>query len=863
MGVVFRARDTKLLRDVALKVLPEHLADDPDRLSRFQREAQLLASMNHPNIAQIYGLEQAGRGGCIVMEMVEGETLLAKLKNGPLPLDEAIHIAKQVAAALAAAHERGVVHRDLKPANIMITPDGTVKVLDFGLAKTVGGEWNSDLTAMPTRVSGSVAGLVVGTAGYLSPEQARGKEVDARTDIWSFGCVLYEMLTARLAFQGETATDMIARIVSGQPDLNLLPANTPASIRFLLEAALNKDVQQRLQHIGDVRLFFDERFFPSAAASAAATPEKKRRRVIALTATFAAGVLAALIPALFYMTSADTPSTGARLHVEIPLPGVLGVISISPDGQSIAYIGQPQNEERGIWIRPTGDDTAHRLPGTESANTGLFWSPDSRYLGFVADGKLKKIDVLGGAPQFLCDFVGNARGFTWNSRGVILFAKSPENVILQVSDSGGEPRPLTTLDESRKQILHAGPVFLPDGDRFFYLVAAPAAEDSGIFVRSLDSGEPKRLMPLPPQINSLAYASPGYFVYSNGPVVMAQRFDLSRLELEGKPMPVADGAQNANFTVSNSGLLLFRKGSTAPPNDQLVWFDRTGKRVGEVGPEGNYGAVELSPKGDRAAVDMTANGNRDIWVIDIARGVPARITHDAAADWSPSWSSDGARLVFASSRSGGNDIYQKSSSSIGNDELVFNSEKNEIPVHSSPDGRYIVFSRPRPQGGTPGNDTWVLDLAGEKKEMPFVESPFDKIHARISPNGRWVAYATNDSGMYQIVVQSFPDPNGGKWQITAQGGVEPKWRRDGRELYYLALDGKLMAVPTRTDLTFEAGTPVELFATPLTVARPTPSRDRRYDVSADGRFLILAPTGARTTATVVGLVNWAAPLEKQ
>jgi Tol biopolymer transport system component len=609
-------------------------------------------------------------------------------------------------------------------------------------------------------------------------------------------------------------------------------------------------------------LFLDEKFSSHGAASvASAVPQKQGFNVKVIAAAFAAGLVLALIPAsLYLMRSADPPPAAARLQVEIPLPGVLGVISVSPDGQRVAYIGQAQDEERGIWLRPTGSETPQKLPGTEGANTGLFWSPDSRYLGFVADGKLKKADVLGGLPQALTDFTGNARGFAWNSDGVILFAKTPENVLLQISDAGGEVKKLTTLDEGRKETLHAGPVFLPDGNRYLFLIAAATAENSGIFVGSLDGAAPKRLMPLPPQINSLAYAS-GYLVYSNGPVVMAQRFDLDSLTLEGEPKPVADGAQNANFSVSNTGLLIYRKGAIAPPNKHLVWFDRTGKRSGEFGAEANYGSFELAPKGDRAAVDMIANNNRDIWVIDIARGVPSRITHDAANDWSPSWSGDGSRLLFASARRGGNDIYQKSSSGVGNDELVYESNKNEIPVHLSPDGRYAVFSRPRPQGGPPGNDTWVFDLK-EKKEFPFVESPFDKIHGRISPNGRWIAYSTNDSGMYQIVVQSFPDPNGGKWQITAQGGVEPKWRRDGRELFYLALDGKLMAVPTKIDSAFEAGAAEELFTTPLTVARPTPSRDRRYDVAPDGRFLILTPVGPGTTASVVGVVNWASSLDQ-
>jgi Tol biopolymer transport system component/tRNA A-37 threonylcarbamoyl transferase component Bud32 len=862
MGVVLRARDTKLLREVALKILPDHFAEDPDRLSRLQREAQLLASMNHPNIAQIYGLEQLGNTGCIVMEMIEGDTLSERLKSGPLPLDEALDIAKQIADALAAAHERGIVHRDLKPANIKITPSGAVKVLDFGLAKALASrEMQSQLSMMPTKVSGSVVGMVVGTVGYMSPEQARGKEVDARTDIWAFGCVLYEMLTGRKAFEGETATDIIARIVSGEPDLSLLPADVPTPIRLLLEATLTKNVQQRLQHIGDMRLFLDRKFFPAtASATVAAGPgikTRQRGRLAAAVALAAGLVLAAIAVALFFRPSPPPPAP--QMHLEISLPGIQGAqFAVSPSGQRVAYFGQAADENRAVWIRQVGSETAQKLAGTDNP-TGAFWSPDSRSLAFIADGKLKKIDVAGGVPQIISDFQGNPRGYTWNEAGVILFSKTPENIIFRVSDAGGEPKPFTAHDKEKKETLHAAPVFLPDGNHFLFLVVAGTPENSGIFVGSLDSKPPKRLLPLPSRINAVAYAPPGYLLYTNGAVIMAQRFDTSTLTTEGEPEPIADGAENAYFSASNAGLLLYRKGRAAPPTERLTWFDRNGKQTGNVGAGADYGNVELSPKGDRVAVDMMTNSNRDIWVIDISRGVPSRITFDPGPDWTPSWSPEGDRIVFASSRAGTH-IYQKSSSGVGNDELVFDTDKSEIPVHWS-QGRYVVFSRGR-QGGAAPYDTWILDTA-EKKMTPFVESPFDKVHARVSPDGRWIAYATNDSGIYQIVVQSFPDPNRGKWQITAQGGVEPKWRRDGRELYYLDLDGKLMAVSVKTDPTFEAGATTELFDTPLTVGRGPVIRDRRYDVSADGRFLIAMPDGIGSTASIIAMVNWASALDKK
>jgi serine/threonine protein kinase len=864
MGVVFRARDTRLLRDVALKLLPEHFADDPERLARFQREAQVLASLNHPNIAQIYGFERVGNAGCIVMELVEGETLAERLKNGPLKPDEAVEIAKQIANALAAAHDRGIVHRDLKPANIKMTPKGTVKVLDFGLAKAlVQSPADSELSQMPTKVSGSMAGTIVGTAGYMSPEQARGREVDARADIWAFGCVLYEMLTGRQAFGAETATDMLAKIVTGEADFTLLPAETPASIRLLLKATLNKNPQQRLQHIGDMNLFLDPKFFLSAeTSSATAASSLQGSRPKLLVAALIVLLIAALIPAVMYLRS-SSPNL-PQMHFELGQT-TTGIVFVSPDGQRLAYVAQPGEDNRAIWIRPIGSQTSQRLTGTDNANTaGISWSPDSRYLSFVADAKLKKVDVTGGGSvQVLGDLAGTVRGITWNREGVILFSKDGpgsapnNNIILAVADTGGTARPIVTLDPDRKEVLHAMPAFLPDGKHFLYVTASSIPENAGIYLGSLDSKTRTRLLPLSSRVSGVAYAPPGYILLS-GETLTAHRFDPGSLAIQGEPITIAEGI-DGYFSVSDTGLLFYRRGSNAPPARNLIWYDRAGKRAGQVGGTANYGNVEISPDGNRVAVDINTGGNRDIWVIDIARAVPSRITFDPGADWTPSWSSDGKSLLFGSSRNGAG-IYQKSSSGVGADEVVFDSDQTEIPIHWSPNGRYAVFSRPKRGANTSPYDTWIVDLMGEKKATPFIESPFDKIHARISPDGRWIAYATNDSGMYQIVVQSFPDPNGGKWQITAQGGLEPKWRRDGRELYYLALDGTLTAVPVKTDRTFEAGTPEPLFETELTINRNQPSRDRRYDVAADGRFLIVTTTGTTGPAPVTAVVNWTAGL---
>jgi serine/threonine protein kinase/Tol biopolymer transport system component len=854
MGVVFRARDTKLLREVALKVLPDHFAEDPDRLARLQREAQVLASLNHPNIAQIYGLEQVGDAGCIVMELVEGETVADRLKSGPMPLDEVLDVAKQIGNALAAAHEKGVVHRDLKPANIKITPDGTVKVLDFGLAKVLSPtSTTTDPSMLPTKMSGSISGAIVGTAAYMSPEQARGKDVDARTDIWAFGCVLYEMLTGRQAFEADNITDMFARIVTGQPDFNLLPPGTPMTVRFLFETMLNKNAAHRLQHVGDVRWFLDPKFFPTAEPVIAAPKPKPASGTLWILALVAI-LLALVIPTALYLRSSSTQGPARLMRLELTLPGLVGGVMPSPDAERLAYIAQSADGTRAVWIRPIGSETSQKLSGADNT-TAVLWSPDGRYLGFIADGKLKKADIATGAIQMICDFAGPIRGLDWNRDGVILFAKPGANILARVSDAGGEVSNVTTLDSSRKETIHLAPSFLPDGKHFLYAIGADSIENAGIFVGSLD--DPKlrtRVMALPERFNGVGYAPSGYLMLANGPLLTAQSFDPNRFTLSGKPILVADGIEAASG--SKTGVLFLKKIASTPANKQLVWYDRAGKQLGQLGAPSNYGSVELSPSGDRAAVDMIANDNRDIWVIDVARGVPARITFDPAGDWSPSWSSDGTRLIFASSRGSINHVFVKAATGVGAEESI--SPDNAIPVSWSHDGRYIVFSQLKNPSGV---DTWVLQMP-ERKASAFIQSPFDKIHGRLSPDGKWYAYATNETGIYQIVVQTFPDPNGGKWQISAHGGVEPKWRRDGRELYYLGLDGKLMAVSVKTERTFQAENATALFDTGLTVTRPTASRDRRYDVSPDGRFLFVQPIQSAPTPVSV-LVNWTAGIQNK
>jgi len=859
MGVVFRGRDSRLQRDVALKLLPEHFAHDADRLPRFEREAQVLASLNHPNIAQIYGLEQVNESTCIVMEMVEGETLEERLKKGPLALDEATGIAKQIADALAVAHERGIIHRDLKPANIKLTPSGTVKVLDFGLAKALGPRTSDvNATTAATVAGGSVAGVIVGTPGYMSPEQARGKDVDSRTDIWAFGCVLFEMLTGRQAFTGETITDVLASIVSTPPDLDLLPKSTPGSIRLLLASALNKNSGQRLQHIGDTRLFLDG---PLAVppTTPITTASRRPRGMALILAALAIIVVGAGIFAALALRQAPEPAVNMRF--EIALPDLVGAPLVSPDGKWITYATQPTNGKRVAWLRPIGSDNAQQIPGTENV-TGTIWSPDSRRLATLADGTLRMFDLASGSSRPLGS-IGTLRGASWNREGVLLLARISDNIIVRMSDSGGDVTPVTTLDAGRKETVHGLPVFLPDNKRFLYVGVAGKAEDSGIFRASLDGNDsPTRVIAIEPNnFNGMAYVSSGHLLYMNEGRLSAQRVDASGQPL-GNPIVVADNV-DGSFMASDTGLLFYHK-ATPRAGRQLLWFSRDGKSLGQVGVEANYGNVDISPKGNRAAVDIVTNGNQDIWVVDLERSVAQPITFDPGRDWTASWSPDGSRLAFASTRSrtdGTTRIYEKSSTGTGTETVLPSGDVSSIPVNWSADGKYIVFSRLRQFANSSGYDTWLLPTFGDRKPAPLLESGFDKFQARVSPNSNLIAYSTNESGTYQIVVQTFPDASGGKWQISADGGVEPKWRRDGRELYYLSLDGKLMSVAVGGP-PFTAGRPMELFQTPLTVNRAQPTRDRRYDIAPDGRFLMVIPsaTGAPTPYSVI--VNWTAGLEK-
>jgi Tol biopolymer transport system component len=859
MGVVLRGRDTRLQRDVALKLLPDQVANDPDRLFRFQREAQILASLNHPHIAQVFGLEQADGQTCIVMELVEGDTLADRLKSGPLPFDEVRAVAGQLAEALAAAHERGIVHRDLKPANLKLSAAGAVKVLDFGLAKAVGPSTSdTQATSMQTALTRSMPGTILGTPGYMSPEQARGQEVDARTDVWAFGCVVYEMLTGRQAFAGDTATDVIAQVITGQPDLNQLPANTPAPLRSLLTATLNKNPAQRLQHIGDSRLFLDPAFALAAAQPAEATHPVRRGLWITAAALVLVG---AAVPMawVFWRAPASAPTP---MRFEASFPGLVGNnVSLAPDGHAIAFISLSPDGRRVLSVRPIDSETPLTLAGTE--NVGAFvWSADSRQLAFISDGKLRKVNATGGAVQTLTDVPQQIRGAAWSPNGVMLFGRVSDNVIVRMPDSGGPMTPVTKLDAARKEIFHASPVFLPDGNRFVYLaVAGTTPADHGVFLASLDGAvAPSRVIAIQPQaFNWMAYAPSGHLLILNTGRMLAYEMDASGRVAEGEPAVLAEGI-DANPSVSDDNVLMYHKAQPSAGR-QLTWYDRSGKAAGTVGQAGEYGSLELSPTGDRAAVDAWTDGNRDVWVMDLGRAVMSRLTFEPSFEWTPTWSPDGTRIAYGSNTGdvGQTRIFVKAASGVGTPAVVGGDDGGAVPITWLQRGDQILFARRKANG--PGYDTWAQPVAGGKPTM-VLEMAFDKLNVEPSPDGRLVAYASNESGSHQIFVQTFPDGAGGRWQITSDGGVEPRWRRDGRELYFLAPDGKLMAVPVSMGAAFTAGRPEVLFQTPLTVNRAQPGRDARYDVASDGRFLIVAPVAAPAQTAFTIVVNWPSALKK-
>jgi serine/threonine protein kinase len=856
MGEVYRAHDAKLKREVAIKVLPEEFSRDGDRVSRFHREAEVLASLNHPNIAAIYDLQELNGSRYLVLELVEGETLAERIARGLIPLDEALAIARQITEALEAAHDKGITHRDLKPANIKVTSNGGVKVLDFGLARVHEYENNSaGLSNSPTLMSASMPGMIMGTAAYMSPEQAKGKEADCISDIWAFGCVLYEMLTGRAAFDGETISEIFAGILKGEPDWNRLPLGTPPAIRQLLRRCLQKNRTRRLHDMADARIEIEETEAEPAAQSV--TPPTTRSRdllgwIVAALFAVVAGIAVA-VPS--FHTSPKAP----EMRTEISTPATSDPFSfaLSPDGRQLVFLASGEGTQR-LWLRPLDVLTTQPLAGTEGASDP-FWSPDNRSVGFFADGKLKRIDIGGGSPQVLADAV--PRGGAWSPDGVILFSRSTTSPLFRVKASGGDATPVTTLD---RQSSHRFPQFLPGGRQFLFYAQGPP-QTGGIYIGSLDSTETKRLT-----VSDAAgvYMPPAWLLWVRGSTLVAQQLDLAKLVLSGDPVNVADpvgidgNVQASAVSVSATGLLAYRSGNGG--RRQLVWFDRSGKALGTMGaPDNTLFTPRLSPDGRRVAAYRILQGNANIWLFDGTRTI--RFTFDASLEGYPIWSPDGSRVVFRSNRKGHYDLYQKSSSNAASEEVLLESGQDKLALHWSQDGRFLLYQSFDPQTDW---DLWVLPMEGDRKPWPFLKTNFAEGSGQFSPDGRWVAYNSNESGRDEIYVRPFlapatasaADRSAGQWQVSTAGGIYPAWRPDGKELYYIAPDGKLLAAAITVNRgTLEPpGAPVALFQTRI-YGGPNSQVQRQYDVSNDGRFLINSVLEDNNAAPITLLQNWKLP----
>ena len=876
MAEVYRARDTKLGRDVAVKVrAPFHA--DPERLARFEREARVLAALNHPHIAIIFGFEAVDGVSALVLELVDGETLAARIARGPIPLDQASLIARQIAEALEAAHEKGIVHRDLKPANVKITSAGAVKVLDFGIAKIYAGDANPDPLHPPTLTVGTREGMILGTAAYMSPEQARGLVVDKRTDIWAFGCVLYEMLTGLPAFPGETISDTVAAILDREPDWSVLSGKTPASVQRLLRRCLEKDPRRRLHDIADARIELDDA--PASAEGslvvagrAIGRPNKGHRLpwTIAAVALIAAAaglsnVRDAPVDANVYRTSLLLP-TDVQLDCGCP-PAVR--FALSPDGRRLAFVGvDSRSGVTRLWVQPLDGGAPQAVAGAEGGYVP-FWSPDGQSIGFFGGEKVKTVAVTGGSPMTVADNPTGA-GATWNRDGVILFATlGPGNPIKRVSASGGPTSPATALNPDNGETRHGFPSFLPDGRHFLYLAigskTAGPNSANGIYVAALDSKERKLLVPG----GSNAMYAQGHLFFLRQQTLLARPFDVERLEFTGREAPIAErvttGGQTGTagaFTVSPSGQLAYQIGPTETGGEagalsQLIWVDRKGQPIGVLGDQAAYGDVELSPDGERLAVSVfdPLRRTRDIWLFDVRRRLKTRFTFDPADEWASIWSPNGSRVAFNAMRKGRLQLYQRSTNGADAEQELLASDVSKFLLDWSPDGRFILFSA---IASTTGSDLWVLPRFGDRKPIPFLQTQSGETQGAFSPDGRWIAYTSNESGRDQVYVAPFPGP-GGKWQVSVAGGSWPRWRRDGKEIFYVSAGNKLMAAAVSGHSSaFDVG-PVQ----PLFDVRPGGPRFS-YDVSPDGqRFLVNTLVEDRAEAPITLVVNWPALVKKQ
>ena len=875
MGEVYQARDMELGREVAVKVLPSTFSTDKDRLQRFQQEACAAGALNHPNVLIVHDIGAHAGAPYVVSELLEGETLRKRVSGTALGQRRAIDYALQIANGLAAAHEKGIIHRDLKPDNIFITNDGRAKILDFGLAKLTQPDGNQSQTEVPTRRVDTDPGVVMGTVGYMSPEQLKGRPVDQRSDIFSFGAILYEMLSGRRAFHGEsTAETMSAILKEDPPELSDTNKNVSPALERLVNHCLEKNPESRFHSARDIT-FALEALSGSTASSFGeiATPASlpsTRRRVRVWLPWAIAGVallLAATALAWSYFRRAVGSEVAEAMRFIIPMPDkaiIIGPPVISPDGSRIIYRLNTEDGKELLWVRALGSLDARPLVGTDGA-TQPFWSPDSRSVGFFANTKLKRIDVSGGSAQTLCDAPSNFSG-AWGRDGTIIFSRGPSSGLYRVTTAGGTPVQLTQVDASRNEIEHIWPYFLPDGRHFIYLARNAQPENSEIYVGSLDSKDTKSLLHIH---SSTIYAPPGYLLFVRENTLMAQAFDADTLDLKGDAFPVAEQAVRnpiigrAMFSVSENGVLVMRGGGFT--NNQLIWFDRAGKQLGALTPPGGYSAPALSPDDKTVAVgraDLLTGTAADIWLIDLQRGTQIRLTTDPASDSYAAWSPTGDRVAFLSTRNGKSSIYVKLANGSAVEQPVVSSAEGKFNPTFSPDGQFVMYAQVNP---TTNLDLYLVSTGPDKKVQPLLQTNFIEGQPRISPNGRWLAYITNETGQFEVYIQTFP-LGGAKLPISVGGGSQPQWRADGRELYYYAPDRKVMAVEVNGDgPTFKVGVAKPLFEIRVTGAGVDQSFPGTgyFTVTRDGsRFLVPSLPEAPVRQQINVILNWTQDLKK-
>ena len=884
MGEVYRATDTNLKRAVAIKVLPESIAEDRERLARFQREAEVLASLNHPNIAAIYGLERSDGVTALVMELVEGPTLADRIAQGAIPLDEALPIARQIVEALEAAHEQGIIHRDLKPANVKVRPDGIVKVLDFGLAKALEPVFarSTDATASPTITSPAMmtrAGVILGTAAYMSPEQAKGRAADKRSDVWAFGCVLYEMVTGRRAFAGEDVSDTLAAVLRGGPDWTALPVNVSPAIVALLRGCLDKDRRRRIADLSTARFVIDHEDYAAAAVAVTSVPRMRRAASIVGAVAVSAAITAY---ATWTLTRTPTPSLSlARFTIALPA-GVgfsntgVHVVAVSEDGSRVAYAANQR-----LYLRMMDQLEATPVRGTEgtanAAGRGPFFSPDGQWIGFWQDGQLKKVSIIGGAPLVLCA-AENPFGISWARDNTILYGQSELGAgkgaagIWRVSSDSGKPERVVSVEADERA---EGPQMLPGGRAIlFTLVRRPNRNTAQIVVQSLESG--KRLVVVESGADA-RYMPTGHLVYALGGTLLVVPFDVARLAVTGAAVPlvedVAQQGPTAHFAISSQGALVYVPRDAMAGSQSLrtlVWVDRQGHEDPIKAPPRAYFNPRLSPDGTRVALEVR-DQNSDIWIWELARETLTRLTLEPTFEQYGVWTADGRAVIFSSSEVGGpnapRSLFRRPSDGTGTAEQLTQSSVAQFPSAVTPDGSALIFRQQTPPklGSPPGMDLFVLPLEGDRQPRPLVHTPFDELNGEVSRDGRWLAYESNESGRGEIYVRPFPNVDGGKWQVSTNGGTQPMWARNGQELFYESA-GTLMRVPLTRGSRFEAGTPQKLIDGPYVFRLFGLGLGRMYDVSLDGQRFLMVKESSRPerplSPRMILVQNWFEELKR-